>query len=422
MSGYAITSWRNMTSRRPSSAAPIRVMRIVSRMNIGGPSRHVVLLNAGLDPARYDTLLVTGTEGSTEGSLRDLAESGGIRVETVPELGREISLLSDTRTLVTLYRLMRRTRPHIVHTHMAKAGFVGRVAAKLAGVPVIVHTFHGHVFHGYFSPRKTQVFLVLERACARISNRIVTISPRLQQEIAAYGVTPPERISVIPLGFDLAPYAAVQRGTGAFRQALGLPERATLIGAVGRLVPIKNISLLLRALAIARRHAPDLHVVLVGDGELRRSLAAEAAALGITDAVSFAGWQRDLSSVYADLAAVVISSDNEGTPASLIEAMASGCPVIATSVGGVPDLISDGDTGRLVRPGSPEDLAAALVDLVREPEATARMAANARQFALTTFQGQRLINDVDRLYQQLLAERGIGVTGAIVGERGTLHA
>lgn len=397
-------------------------MRVVSRMNIGGPSRHVVLLNAGLDPTRYDTLLVTGTEGSTEGSLRDLAEAEGIRVETVPELGREISPLSDARTLMKLYRLMRRERPHVVHTHMAKAGFVGRVAAKLAGVPVIVHTFHGHVFHGYFSPRKTEVFLTMERACARMSNRIVTISPRLQQEIAAYGVTSPERISVIPLGFDLAKYAAVQRDSGAFHQALDLPAQATLIGAVGRLVPIKNISLLLRSLVIARRAEPNLHLVLVGDGEMRAALAAESKTLGLQDAVTFAGWQRDLPLVYADLAAVVISSDNEGTPASLIEAMASGCPVISTSVGGVPDIISDGETGRLVPPGSPEALAAALLALVREPEATQRMAAQARQFALSTFQGQRLINDVDRLYQQLLWERGIGETGALAGKRGALHA
>src|SRR5215213_5610332 len=388
--------------RAEEQSESIRVMRIISRMNIGGPATHVVLLNAGLDRRGYDCLLVTGSEGAGEGSLRDLAVSSNLRLAMIPELGREIAPWSDLVTLVKLYRLMRRERPHVVHTHTAKAGFVGRIAARLARVPVVLHTFHGHVFHGYFSPVKTRLFLLIERLGARLSTRIITISPRLREEIAQFGVTGREPIEVIPLGFELEVFAAQGRASGGFRRSLGLPPGAKLIGAVGRLVPIKNIPLLLEAAALARKEDPDIRVVLVGDGALREELEARAEALGLGQAVTFAGWRRDLASVYAELDAVVISSHNEGTPASLIEAMASGRPVIATRVGGVPDLIVDGETGRLVPPGDVEALAAALLELFREPERTARMAELAQRQMLERHQARRLVADVDRLYRQLL--------------------
>lgn len=407
---------------RQDEPGAIRVMRIISRMNIGGPSVHVALLNAGLAGDGYECLLVTGSEGASEGSLRDLAVARRLRLAVVPELGREIAPWSDLRTLVKLYRLMRRERPQIVHTHLAKAGFAGRVAARLAGVPIVLHTFHGHVFRGYFSPRKTRLFLLMERLCARLSTRIVTISPRLRDEIAAFGVTTADRIAIIPLGFDLDAFAAQPRADGRFRRSLGLPDGAKLVGAVGRLVPIKNIPLLLEAAVLAHRRDPAIRVVLVGDGDLRAELKARAAALGLAEAVTFAGWRRDLPSVYADLDAVVISSDNEGTPASLIEAMATGCPVVATRVGGVPDLVADGETGRLVPPGDAEALAAAILALFAEPERTDRMAALARRRALERYQARRLVADVERLYRELLAGAGLSRPGEAAGTGGAVDA
>ena len=407
--------WREEAEER---SEPIRVMRIISRMNIGGPATHVVLLNAGLERHGYDCLLVTGSEGASEGSLRDLAQSSNLRLALIPELGREIAPWSDLVTLVKLYRLMRRERPHVVHTHTAKAGFVGRIAARLAGVPIVLHTFHGHVFHGYFSPAKTRLFLLIERLGARLSTRMITISPRLREEIAEFGVAETDQIDIIPLGFELDEFASQPRATGDFRRALGIPGDAKLVGAVGRLVPIKNIPLLLEAAALARQEDPDIRVVLVGDGELREELQARAAALGLAQAVVFAGWRRDLASVYADLDAVVISSRNEGTPASLIEAMATGCPVIATRVGGVPDLIVDGETGRLVPPGDREALAEALLTLFREPAGTVRMTELARRRVLERHQAKRLVADVDRLYRELLTTAGHSRPAAVSGRRG----
>src|SRR5215212_4755386 len=218
--------------RAEERSEPIRVMRIISRMNIGGPATHVVLLNAGLDRQGFDCLLVTGSEGASEGSLRDLAVENDLRLAIIPELGREIAPRSDLVTLVKLYRLMRRERPHVVHTHTAKAGFVGRIAARLARVPVVLHTFHCHVFHGYFSPAKTRLVLLIERLGARLSTRIITISPRLREEIAQFGVTGSERIEVIPLGFELEMFASQERGTGHLKCSLGLPSDAKLVGAV----------------------------------------------------------------------------------------------------------------------------------------------------------------------------------------------
>jgi glycosyltransferase involved in cell wall biosynthesis len=388
----------------------LRVLRIISRMNVGGPARHVAILHTGLDPARFDSILVYGEEGATEGSLRSLLDATPDTV-SIPELGREISPLADSVTLARLIRLMRETRPDIVHTHTAKAGFVGRMAARLTGVPVIVHTFHGHVFHGYFSPRKTAVFLQMERRLAGISNRLVTISPRLQDEIASYGVADAKKIEVVPLGLRLAPHGSHPRRTGDFRRALGISESALLIGAVGRLVPIKNLGMLLEAARLARPDVPNLRVVFVGEGELRQELAEAANTLGLADVVTFAGWQHDLPAVYADLDATVITSHNEGTPACLIEAMASGCPVIATSVGGIPDMITPDVTGQLLPPGDANELARAIVQLVREPKQARHMADQARGEALARYDEQRLVADMERLYLELAREAGLPGTG-----------
>ncbi len=386
-------------------------MHVITRMNMGGAAVVVTQLVAGLERAGYDCLLVTGREGAHEGTMRDLADARRLRVVDVAELGREIAPWSDFVTLVKLYSLMRRERPHIVHTHLAKAGFLGRIAARLAGVPVVLHSFHGHVFHGYFSPGRSLLFQTMERLGARLSSRIITSSPSLRQEIAHYRVAALHNIVVIPYGFDLDAFASLPRGSGNLRRAVGLAEDAKIVGAIGRLVPIKNIPLLLEAAALARQHDEDIRVVIIGDGELRAELEARIKELNLTDAVTLVGWLPDLLGVYADLDAFVLSSDNEGTPVALIEAMAAGCPVIATRVGGVGDLVDDGETGRLVPPGDREALAKALLALFREPERTRQMAERARRRVLELHQDRDRIADVDQLYRALLMTAGTPKSG-----------
>jgi glycosyltransferase involved in cell wall biosynthesis len=258
--------------------------------------------------------------------------------------------------------LIRRERPDIVHTHTAKAGFVGRLAAWLAGVPIIVHTFHGHVFAGYFGQRKTQLFLTLERLCARLSAAIVTLSPALKHELSnVYYVTPEHKIEIIELGFEMERFASVQHDQGDFRQLYGIPADVPLVGIVSRLVPIKNHDLFLRAAKCVTQQVPDAHFTIVGDGERRKALEAMAQALGIAERVHFTGWIKDPLPVYNALDVLVLCSRNEGLPVSLIEAMVAGVPVVSTDVGGANDLLQGGTLGAVVAPDNPDALAAAII-------------------------------------------------------------
>lgn len=381
---------------------PIRVVRIIARLNVGGPAIHVTLLTEKLGAPGYQSTLVCGNIGADEGDMLYYAEAHGVHPLIVPELGRSLHPLRDLVTIWTLYRLLRRLRPDVVHTHTAKAGFVGRIAAKLAGVPVIVHTFHGHVFRGYFSPTMTRVFLLIERATARMSDTVITLTEGLKRELAdEYHVTRADHITVLPLGLDLVPFAATIRKNGSFRRLHTLPDDAPLVGIVGRLVPVKNHDLFLRAAARVRQQVPTARFVIVGDGELRDQLEAQVDALGLREAVVFTGWQRDVAPIYADLDVLVISSVNEGTPVSVIEALSARCPVVASAVGGLPDLLDQGALGKLVPSNDEIALAEAIIEtIVNPPDGSA-----AQAFVLDRYGIDRLVADLDQLYRGLLAQK-----------------
>lgn len=386
----------------------IKIVRVIGRLNVGGPAIHVVNLSAGLDPGRYEQTLVVGSESPAEGSMMDYASSRRVDPHVIPEIVTAFSLgPRDLKAVAKLYTLIRRQRPHIVHTHTAKAGFVGRLAAYLAGVPLIVHTYHGHVLHGYYGTGKSWMLRKMEQTLARITDRLVTVSDQVKQELAAYGVAKPEQISVIPLGFDLEPFLNSHHERGRFRQELALNNASRLVGIVGRIFPIKNHRLFLDAAARIAAQEPTARFVIVGDGVLRSALEQQAKELGIADRVVFTGWRRDLPRIYVDLDALVVSSDNEGTPVSAIEAMACGCPVVATRVGGLPDLIIDRATGRLVPPRDADALASAVVNLIHSPEAARELGRNAREAVRQRFAVTRLIDDMDQLYSQLLEEKAI---------------
>src|SRR6266571_4071602 len=386
----------------------IKILRLIARLNIGGPAIHVVNLTADLDPARFEQLLVVGTESPQEGSMLDYALSRGVQPFIVPEIVTQFSLTPrDVKALVKLYRLMRRQQPHIVHTHTAKAGFLGRLAARLAGVPLVVHTYHGHVLHGYYRPLKTQLLRRMEQTLAWLTDGVVTVSEQVKRELVTYGIAPPEKITVIPLGFDLEPFLGAQTQRGQFRREFGLNNGARLVGIVGRLFPIKNHRLFLDAAARVAPREPAARFVIVGDGVLRSEIEQQARALGIADRVLFTGWRRDLPRIYADLDVLIVSSDNEGTPVSAIEAMAASCPVVATRVGGLPDLITDGETGCLVSPRDPDGLATAVLGLLQDPQVASRMGQAARAVVRERFTIQRLIADMDTFYHHLLASKGL---------------
>lgn len=381
------------------SNQPIRVLRVIARMNIGGPALHVSLLSGGLNRAGYENLLVAGTETAREGNLAELARHQGVRTESLPLLGREISPLRDPVCLAQLRQIVKKFRPQIVHTHTAKAGFIGRTAALLEGVPVLAHTFHGHVLSGYFGFLKERLFRWIESFLASRTHLLITVSEGVADDLARLGVAPRGKFSVLPLGLPLEEFLQV-RPPGELKQELGLPADAILVGAVGRLVPVKNLGLLVEAVALLSRREPRIHLVLIGDGEDRENLQNRAHRLGIAGKVHFPGWRRDLAKIYGGLDVVALSSINEGTPVSLIEAVAAGRPVVATSVGGVPEVLEDGNLGILVPSGD----SAALAEGVRQALARGQtLGEEDRRRVVARYAPERLVREMDSLYRAQLA-------------------
>jgi glycosyltransferase involved in cell wall biosynthesis len=384
------------------SHRPIKIMRIIARLNIGGPAIHVTLLTRKLSAPAYASTLVTGNIDAEEGDMSYYATQHQIQPVFVPELGRSLNPLRDLVTIWKLYRLIRQEQPDIVHTHTAKAGFVGRWAAKLAGVPVILHTFHGHVFAGYFGKTKTRFFILLEQLTARISDTIITLTQGLRRELVdEYHIARREKITVLPLGLDLEPFAKTPRKAGDFRRQWNIPADAPLVGIAGRFVPVKNHALFLAAAAQVRQQRPDAHFVLIGDGELRTEVEQQIKALSLREHITLTGWQRDLTTAYADMDVFVISSVNEGTPVTVIEALSAGCPVVATAVGGIPDLLDGGAFGELVPSQNQTALAKAILKVLENPPDT-RVAQKAM---LDRYGIERLVSDLDSLYRGLLARK-----------------
>lgn len=385
----------------------VRVLRLIARLNVGGPAIHATLLTERLNPARFTTTLVTGTEEAGEANYLEL-HGRSLPLEVVPDLGREIRPLNDMRTVRHLMRIMRRERPHIVHTHTAKAGALGRVAAVLAGVPIIVHTFHGHVLRGYFSPAKTAVYRGIERTLAWRTDRLLTVTDLVGRELQELGVGRPEQYRTLPLGFDLAPLLAAERRRGELRAELGVGD-APLIGIVARLVPIKAHEVFLAMAARVRQGVPGAVFLIVGDGELRGALEQRVDELGLRAAVRFLGWRADIDRLYADIDVVALTSRNEGSPVALIEAMAAGVPVVSTEVGGVADVVQHGVSGLLARMDDDATLAQHVLTLLADRDAGRRLGQAGRARVAATYDSSRLVGDIERLYEELLQEKRVTV-------------
>jgi glycosyltransferase involved in cell wall biosynthesis len=372
---------------------------------MGGPAHHVGILGGTLDPERYETLLLHGSLGAGEDSLEESVRARGASLQRVPGLRPEVRPHDDARALAHMVREVRRLRPDIVHTHTAKAGIVGRLGAVLAGQrprPKIVHTYHGHVLEGYFGPLRNGTYRFLERRLGAVSDRLIGVSNATVADLVRLGIADRSKFRVIPVGLDLDPFLASKPEDGAgFRQEAGVTGRELLLTFVGRLVPIKRVDVLLRAFRLARGQGRPLRLALVGDGELRPELERLAHELGVATQVWFAGYRADVRAVAAGSDIAVLSSDNEGTPVSLIEAGAAGKPAVATRVGGVPEVVTSA-SGLLAPPGDPEALADALVRLVEDPELREQMGRDARKNVEAKFSARRLVDDIDRLYRDLL--------------------
>jgi glycosyltransferase involved in cell wall biosynthesis len=351
----------------------LRVLHVVTRMNVGGPARHVLALTAALRRIGHQTLIAFGTPEPGEGELEPVGEPS-VRIAA---LRRPIDPAADQRAITELTRLMTRFRPDVVHTHMAKAGALGRSAAHRVRDPVTVHTFHGHVLEGYFASPSNAAFMAAERRLARRTDALVAVSAATRDDLLALGIGRPERWHVVPLALDLEPFLRSRIRPAEARRSLGLPAAVPLVGTVGRLVPIKNHVLFLEAARRVLEEIPAATFAIAGDGELRPMLEAEAEPLG--DRVRFLGWVRDLQALYGSLDLVALTSLNEGTPVALIEAAAAGRPVVATDVGGVSEVVREG--GYLVPSGDGRAIADAIEGLLLDPALRNRLGEAGRATA-----------------------------------------
>ncbi|HMQ04654.1 MAG TPA: glycosyltransferase [Pyrinomonadaceae bacterium] len=404
----------------------MKIIRIIARLNVGGPARHVVALAEGLNDDEFQTVLVAGRVPEGEEDMSYIAEAAGVRPVYIEQMSRELSSM-DLVALWRLFLLMRRERPTIVHTHTAKAGTIGRLAAllfkwltpaSLIGKPrrvLVFHTFHGHVFHSYYGKSKTRFFLLIERLLARCAtDKIIVLSPQLLAEINEdHRIGKPEQFDIVPLGIDMTPYLAGGSPGLARREAAAVPGRELKIGFVGRLTDVKNVSMYIRAAAAYEERAggtiPTARFVVAGDGALRADLEAEAESLGL-DGVAFLGSIREVENVYAGLDIVALTSLNEGTPLSLIEGMAAGKPVIATLVGGVPDLLGDRtasedgfavfERGVGCKSGDVEGFTKGLIYLAKSEKLRKELGGRGRKFAVANFGKERLVRDIRSLYQK----------------------
>jgi len=345
-------------------------LRIISRLNIGGPAIHVTNLNQHLG----DSVLIYGELAAGEGSMEYLLDRKCLDNIKLDSLGREISLLKDIKTVFSLMRIILQEKPDIVHTHKAKAGFAGRIAARLCGVKKVYHTFHGHVFYGYFSERKTKIFIIIERFLALLSTKIVAISEEQKNDLIKYGICNASKIIVIPLGFDLEHFLQITH-----------PAKGKNIGIVGRLVPIKNHALFLDI----ARSLPEYKFHIFGDGELSSQLQTQA-----THNVIFHGFTNNMPEVYSQIDLLLLTSINEGTPVAVIEAIASGVPVLSTDVGGVRDIIKDIPSCKVLAPEAAEFVKYIPVFLDISVTETERKMINKR------YSVERLVADINLLYEQ----------------------
>jgi glycosyltransferase involved in cell wall biosynthesis len=384
----------------------VKVLRVIARLNVGGPALHVAYLTEGLAARGYDTTLVAGSLAHGEQSMAYVARQRGARIVTLPHLAREVSPLNDLLAVRHLAKLIRAERPQILHTHTAKAGAVGRVAALLAGdarPPIVVHTFHGHVLRGYFNPAATLMFRTLERWLASVTTRLIAVSPEVRDDLVRLGVAPREKFTVIRLGIELDErVGADEEARRETRRRMGIAPDAFVVGWVGRMTAVKRTDDVLLAFKGVLDRDVDAWLCLIGDGPDRPRLERRAHDLGIVRRCLFVGYQDDVAPYYEAIDALLLPSVNEGTPVSVIEALAAERPAVATRVGGVPDVVRDGVDGYLVDVGDADTLAERLVELAGDPGKRDAMGREGRKRVLERYAVDRLVDDVDVLYRELL--------------------
>lgn len=393
----------------------IRIVRIINRFNLGGPTYNVSYLSRYL-PDEYETILVGGKEEAHEASSLFIPQMLGLKPIQIVWLSRSVNLKNDLRAFLEIYKIIRTHRPHIVHTHASKAGLLGRLAAICNGVPVIVHTFHGHVFQHYFSRIKTFFIILMEQLLAFFTDAVVAISPAQKNELVKrYKICRESKCHVIRLGFDLQRFlSGKEEKRTALRKKFGVSEKEVFIGIIGRMAPVKNHELFVDALDYLKKKKIPFKALVVGDGYRKEKILSLCKEKGIktsdverkdgTD-LFFTGWMQDVSDALAALDIVCLTSRNEGTPVSLIEAQAAGKIIVSTNVGGVPD-IRYSPYFYVTEKEDFSDFPLILEKATEVWKNISREEINAASEKIATeYDYSRLIKDMDGLYKQLLSKK-----------------
>lgn len=389
----------------------IKILRIINRFNIGGPTYNATFLSRFISD-EFETLLVGGLPEEGEADSLHILEQYGVKPMLIEEMQRNPNFFSDRKALKKIKAIIKEYQPDIVHTHAAKAGALGRKAAADCGVPVILHTFHGHVFHSYFNKFKTEIFRQIEKRLASKSSGIIAISNIQKDELVkVFKIAPEHKVKVIPLGFDLNPFHEnLEEKREKVRTEYNLTDEIA-VAIVGRLAPIKNHDLFLEAVKLTQEKTKQkLVFFIVGDGELKDELEAKVNVLKAENGVDirFTSWIRDIKTFNAGMDIICLTSNNEGTPVSLIEAQATNKPVVTTDVGGVRDIVLEGETGFIVPKGDSLAFAEKLLLLTENKELRNSMSEKGWEFVKDTFHYTRLVKDMEEYYKQLLQTKSNG--------------
>lgn len=379
----------------------IKILLIQSRICIGGPAIHTEIIARDLPKDRYKVILVGGSlEKGEESKFNEIKEKN-VDIRIIEEMKRDVSFIKDIKSIYKLYKFIKKEKPDIVDTHTSKAGATGRIAARLAGVPILIHTFHGHVFKKHFSKFKSSLFVFIEKLLGLFTTKIIAISDLQYHDLVnIYKIAPSKKFIIIKLGIDIEQFSDIAKNN-KLKESLGIKEHEKLIGIIGRLVPIKNHSMILRVLKKLQNYGLKAQLCIAGDGEEKLKIVKLCDEYGLNGSVHFLGWVRDLPYLYSGIDILALTSLNEGTPITVIEAMAAGAPIIATNVGGVADLLLNNKNGMLCKSEDEQDMASKIIQILNNDLETAKKCQLAKKFVQENYSSKRLLKELDQLYTQL---------------------
>ena len=391
-----------------------KVLHIITRFDKGGSAQNTYLTLLGLKERNFQSYFVTGLSLESEMKYAEIKaqekdiqrlEQVGIEFILCPPLVRRTNIIKDLSAFLDIWRIIKKISPEIVHTHSSKAGLLGRLAAKLARIPIVVHTPHGHVFFGYFGPLKTKIFIILERLVSRITHRIIALTNKEKEDYIKFRIANEDKFDVIYSGIELDKFKELSEDKKQnFVKELGIPEKSLIIGTVGRLVPVKGHEFLIKAAKYIISKYPEAFFVFTGDGPLEHNLKRQARELGINNNIIFLGWRSDAAKIISVYDIFSLPSLNEGMGRVLAEAMSLGKPIVASNVGGIPDLVTHGKNGFLVPARNPEKLAKYIQILIEDKEKKEKMGQAGKEMA-KIFSKEKMVENIANLYEKLLAQK-----------------